>query len=262
MKAYGAEILGTFIMVFVGLATVADAVILGNQTSLASVASFWGVGLIAAILICGPISGAHFNPAITLAFAATTDFSWRKVVPYWVAQGIGSLLGAAGVYLCYRAPIAAFELSRGIERGSAESIRSAMGFGEFYPNPAALEQDPGLAQVGTGSAFLAELGGTAILAFVIFMVIRFKGGFRQLIPFIIGLTLAAIIYLFAPVSMAGFNPVRDFVPRLLSAFLGWGAVVFTVNGWGWFTVYILAPVIGAQVGAWLAYVVMRITSRA
>ena len=48
--------------------------------------------------------------------------------------------------------------------------------------------------------------------------------------------------------MAGFNPARDFAPRLFSAMAGWGTVVFTTNGSGWLTVYILAPIVGGQAG--------------
>jgi glycerol uptake facilitator protein len=57
-----------------------------------------------------------------------------------------------------------------------------------------------------------------------------------------------LISLLAPLTMAGFNPARDFAPRLFSALAGWGGVVFTANGSGWFSVYILGPIVGGQVG--------------
>jgi glycerol uptake facilitator protein len=68
----------------------------------------------------------------------------------------------------------------------------------------------------------------------------------------IGLTITMLISLFGPLTMAGFNPARDFAPRAFSAFAGWGSLVFSANGSGWFVVYIVAPIAGGQVGA-LAY---------
>ena len=243
-------------MVFVGLATVANAVIIEAYSGLWQVAMLWGMGLMVAITICGPLSGAHFNPAITLAFASTTDFSWRKVPSYFTAQALGALLGAAAVYGVHSDSIAAYELAHGIERGSAESIRTAMVFGEYFPNPAAAG-NVSLDQVSHSTAFLAEGIGTAILAFVIFTLIRTKDLPGWLIPLLIGVTLTFLISLFAPLSMAGFNPFRDLLPRTLSAGLGWGDVVFTHNGWGYLTGYVVAPIIGAQVGAFSALFLMR-----
>jgi glycerol uptake facilitator protein len=64
----------------------------------------------------------------------------------------------------------------------------------------------------------------------------------------IGLTITLLISLLAPLTMAGFNPARDFAPRVFSALAGWGSIAFTTNGNGWFTVYILGPISGGQVG--------------
>jgi len=237
MKAFWGEVVGTLIMVFVGLATVANAVIVGTYTELWQVAAQWGLGLIVAIGIFGPVSGAHFNPAISLAFAATTDFPWKKVPAYIVAQCLGAFLGALAVYLYFSGEIANFEQVTGITRGSEAGIRSAMVFGEYFPNPAALEGNSELTSVGVWEAFLAEAGGTSILAAVIFLIIRIKQLPSWSIPVIIGTTLSILIYNFAPTSMAGFNPARDFMPRLLSSFLGWGRSVFSHNGLGWLTVF-------------------------
>ncbi len=255
MKAFWGEVIGTFIMVFVGLATVVNAAIIGAYSGLWQVAMLWGMGLIAAITICGPISGAHFNPAITLAFASTTDFSWRKVPSYLLAQCLGALIGAALVYGVFSGVIQAYEASHGIVRGTEASIRTAMVFGEFYPNPAA--DNPDLENVGMVTAFLGEAVGTMILAFVIFCIIQLKELPGWMIPVLIGITLTVIISLFAPICMAGFNPARDFIPRALSYFLGWGDVVFTANGAGYLIVYILAPIVGAQIGAFGAKLLMK-----
>ena len=64
----------------------------------------------------------------------------------------------------------------------------------------------------------------------------------------IGLTVTLLISLLGPLTMACFNPARDLGPRLFSALAGWGSVPFNANGQGWWTVYIVAPIIGGQLG--------------
>ena len=251
MKDFLGELIGSFIMVFVGLATVVNAALIGSFSGLLQVAVLWGLGLVIAITISGPMSGAHLNPAITLAFARVTDFSWKKVPRYIIAQCLGSLIAAILVYILYSEAIYSYESLLDIERGSFESVRSAMVFGEYYPNPAMVEDSP-LSSISILSAFLAEAIGTGILAYVIFTIIKLQDLPKWLIPILIGVTLTILISLFAPLSMAGFNPARDFMPRLLSVFLGWGTVPFMANGIGWLVVYILAPIIGAQIGAAIA----------
>jgi len=103
--------------------------------------------------------------------------------------------------------------------------------------------------VTTTTAFLAESVGTAILAFVIFSLThpkndKVEGG---LVPPLIGLTVGGLISIFAPLTQAGFNPARDFGPRIVAWFAGWKTVAFK-NAW----LYIVAPIVGAVVGAGLA----------
>jgi glycerol uptake facilitator protein len=80
---------------------------------------------------------------------------------------------------------------------------------------------------------------------------------RELKPATIGLTVTLLISLLAPLTQAGLNPARDLAPRVWSALAGWGSVPFTANGSGWFTVYVLAPLLGGQVGAWFYRGVLR-----
>jgi glycerol uptake facilitator protein len=137
----------------------------------------------------------------------------------------------------------AYEAAHGIVRGAAGSEATAMIFGEFFPNPGgqpltAMHR----ALIGTGGAFFCEALGTAVLVLAVLGTTDEKnsGRPRGLAPAMIGLTQAA------------FNPARDLAPRIWSALAGWGTVPFTVNGWGWLTVYVLAPLVGGQVAA-LAY---------
>jgi len=244
------ETLGTFLLVLFGCGSVATAVAFGAQIGLFQVAIVWGFGLTLAITLTAPLSGAHLNPAITLAMAMNKRIGWSRVPGYILFQFIGAILAAGLIYLVFGGGIERFELVNGIERGQPGSEASAMIFGEFYPNPSGKPISETDSQLITGShAFLAELFGTALLALVIFGI---TDGRRKLpdhlIPFIIGITLTTLISLFAPVSMAGFNPARDLGPRLFSSLVGWGDLPFAVNGMGWLTVYIIAPILGALLG--------------
>lgn len=76
-------------------------------------------------------------------------------------------------------------------------------------------------------------------------------------PACIGLTVTLLISLIGPLTMACFNPARDLGPRLFSSLAGWGSVPFTANGTGWLTVYILAPLLGAQLGGAVYRLVLK-----
>lgn len=133
-------------------------------------------------------------------------------------------------------------------------------FGEYFPNPGGKPfTDEMRAQVSPRAAFLVEAIGTGILVLVILAVTDERNAARprELAPVTIGLTVTLLISLLAPLTQAGFNPARDLAPRLWSALAGWGSVPFTANGWGWLTVYVLAPVAGAQAGGLVYRVFFR-----
>jgi len=99
-------------------------------------------------------------------------------------------------------------------------------------------------------AFIAEAFGTAVLAFAIFALTHRCNGNEQkkvLVPPLIGACVGALIVLIAPLTQAGFNPARDFGPRIVAYLAGWGNIAF--KGW-W--VYVLAPIVGAPIGAFIA----------
>ena len=100
------------------------------------------------------------------------------------------------------------------------------------------------------AAFGAEVIGTAVLLLVIFCVTdeRNKARPQVLTAATIGLTVTLLISLLGPLTMACFNPARDFAPRVFSSVAGWGALPFAVNGYGWLTVYVLAPLLGGLLG--------------
>jgi glycerol uptake facilitator protein len=253
IRACMGEVVGTFILVLFGIGSVHVAVLTGALAGLWQVAMIWGVGLALAIYATGAASGAHLNPAITVAMAAFRGFPVRRVAPYVISQFVGAVAAAALLYAVYGGAIAGFESAQGLVRGAPGSELSAMMYGEYFPNPAMAKALPGiLGTVSLGGAMLAEGLGTALLAFFIFAVTdrrNIGGPGSALAPLAIGLAVAVIIGIIAPVTQAGLNPARDFGPRIVAYLAGWGPVAIPGPRGGFFTVYILAPVLGALVGA-------------
>lgn len=248
------EFVGTFLLVFFGCGCVAAATLLGAQVGVFQVAIVWGLGIALAIHLTDSLSCAHLNPAVTMALAAWGGFPWRRCPGYIAAQLLGAFAASVVLYIIYAGALTAFEAAHGIIRGAPGSEMSAMIFGEYFPNPGGRALQPSPSPIITQpEAFFAEVVGTAVLVFAILGVTDVRNRMRAevLAPLIIGLTITLLISLLGPLTMACFNPARDFGPRLFSAMAGWGWVPFSANGSGWFTVYILAPLVGGQVGGWL-----------
>jgi glycerol uptake facilitator protein len=247
-----AEFFGTFILVLFGCGVVHAAVLAKAQAGLFQVAIVWGIAVALAIHATGAISGAHINPAMTAAFAVFGGFPKRRVIPYWLSQLAGAFAAASVLYVCFGGLVAAAEAASGIPRGSAGSEVVAMCYGEYFPNPGLGVDAAAYAKVSELTAFVAELVGTALLAFVVFALTESRNSAAPggpLTPLMIGLTIAALISVIAPLTQACFNPARDFGPRLFSWLAGWGRIAIPGPRGGFFTVYILAPITGALLGA-------------
>ena len=245
------EFFGTFILVFFGCGSVATAVLTGAQVGIFQVAIVWGIGIATAIYLTGSLSGAHLNPAVTIGLAAWGEFGWRKVPRYIFAQFAGALFASAVLFAMYRGTLVAYEATHQIVRGAPGSEATAMIFGEFFPSPGGKPfTDESRLRVTHPAAFFIEFVGTAILMLVILCVSNPKNSSRPqvLAAATIGLTVTILISLLGPLTMAAFNPARDLAPRIFSSVAGWGVLPFTVNGIGWFTVYVLAPILGALAG--------------
>jgi glycerol uptake facilitator protein len=246
-----AEALGTFILTFFIIGVVHVSVLIGAGYSLWQVALVCGLGVSLAIYTTGPVSGAHLNPAITLTLAAFRGFSWQKVGPYLLAQVAGAFLAGAAMHGLFAGVITHFETAHHLIHGTPGSVLTAMCYGEYFPNPGMLATTPALAGLTLPVAMLAEGAGTAVLALVIFISTDERNHARpdsRLVSLIIGLTVALLIALFAPLTQAGFNPARDFGPRLFAYLAGWGSVAIPGPNGGWFAVYILGPILGALAG--------------
>ena len=245
------EFWGTFLLVFFGCGSVCAATTTGAQVGVFQFANVWGLGIATAIYLCGALSGAHLNPAVTVSMAVWAKFPWKRVVPYFAAQFAGAFVAAAVLYLIFGGALTTFERANGIVRGQAGSEASAMVFGDYFPNPGGHPLTPEARQrMSAPAAFGAEVVGTAVLLLVIFCVTdeRNKERPRILTAATIGLTVTMLISLLGPLTMACFNPARDLAPRLFSSLAGWGSVPFEANGSGWLTVYIFAPVVGGLLG--------------
>ncbi|MEK9752046.1 MAG: MIP/aquaporin family protein [Rhodospirillaceae bacterium] len=246
------EYFGTFVLVFFGVGSVQAAVATGAQAGLWQVAVVWAVGVSLGIYTSASLSGAHINPAITVMAAVYEKFPLSRVVPYWIAQVAGAATAAVVLYAMFAEAIIEFERAKGLLRGGPASELSAMMFGEYFPNPAIFGSAEDAWRVITPtSAFIAEMIGTAMLAFLVSTVTNARNTARPpsaMGAVIIGLGVAAIISVVAPLTQAGLNPARDFGPRLVAYFLGWGEIAIPGPRNGFFTVYILAPILGAVIG--------------
>lgn len=250
-KWFVGEFIGTFLLVFFGCGVVATAVTTGAQVGVFQVAIVWGLGIAVAIYLTASLSGAHLNPAVTIAMAVFRGFPKSRVIPYAVAQMLGAFAASAVLYLIFSAPLERFESKNEIVRGATGSEASAKVFGEYFPSPGVKGLDEEARKLMPhGSAFAAEVIGTAVLLLVIFGVTDDRNSSRPqiLTALTIGLTVTCIISLIGPLTMAGLNPARDFAPRVFSSLAGWGSIPFTANGIGWLTVYMIAPVLGGLLG--------------
>ncbi len=246
------EFFGTFVLVFFGVGSVQAAVATGAQAGLWQVAVVWAVGVSLGIYTSASLSGAHINPAITVMAAVYDKFPLKRIIPYWVAQVAGAAAATVVLYAMFSEAIIEFERAKGLLRGGPGSELSAMMFGEYFPNPAVYGSAEDAWRVITPtSAFIAELIGTAMLAFVVSTVTHERNTARPpsaMGAVIIGVGVAAIISVVAPLTQAALNPARDFGPRLVAYFLGWGEIAIPGPRNGFFTVYILAPICGAVIG--------------
>src|SRR3954471_8655578 len=142
VRALVAEVLGTFLLVFLGLGSVHAAVLTGAQSGVWQVAIVWGLGVMLAIFAVGSVSGAHLNPAITVAVVVWRRFSWQHAIGYILSQTVGAALAAAMLFVLWGPWRAERERAKGVMRGEPMSIITAMCYGGYFPNPGGLATGP------------------------------------------------------------------------------------------------------------------------
>ena len=235
-----AEFLGTFVLILFGAGVVAQYIVSKQANgSYLAINLAWGLGVVMGCYVSAGVSGAHLNPAVTLAAAVYRGFPWRKVVPYAAAQTAGAFVAAAVVYLVYREGLNAFD---GGVRQVAGPLATA-GIFATYPQPY-LTTFPG--------GFIDQVVGTAILVGVILGITdqRNAPAPAGLAPVVVGLLVVGIGMAFGVNCGYAINPARDFGPRVFTYLAGWGSEVFRAgNHWWW--VPIVGPLVGGLLGGWI-----------
>ena len=229
MKIFFAECIGTFLLILLGNGSVANVLLTkskGEGGGWIVITTAWGFAVALAIYICGWVSDAHINPAVTVAFALTQKISYSQVPIYLAGQFIGAFLGALLVYVTYY-PHYQIEKNK-------DKVRMT-----FCTQPAISRPL---------FNFLAEVIGTFVLLFAVCGIINEHSSLScGMAPYMLGIVVFAIgLSLGGPTGYA-INPARDLGPRLAHSFL----FSFRGSQWGYAWIPFLGPLVGGAIGALL-----------
>tara|TARA_R110002111_G_scaffold68080_5_gene110660 strand:- start:3791 stop:4519 length:729 start_codon:yes stop_codon:yes gene_type:complete len=235
MTPFIAEIIGTAILILLGGGVVANVVLnktIGNNSGWIVITTGWALAVYVAVVIAGPYSGAHINPAVTVALAIAGKFPWADVPMYVLAQMIGAMIGSSAVWVTYKSH---FE-----ETEDADSKKAV-----FCTAPAIRN---------TFSNFFSEMIGTFVLIFTIFY---FTNASITDTETMIGLgSLGALPVAFLVwsigLSLGGttgyaINPARDLGPRIMHAILP--IKNKAKSDWSYAWIPVLGPLVGGAIAA-------------
>lgn len=235
-----AEFLGTFVLIMFGVGVVAQVVLgKGEFGDALSINLGWGLAVTMGAYVAAGVSGAHLNPAVTVALALHRGFAWRKVAPYILAQMAGAFVASAVVYGTYHEAINDFD--GGTRQVAGES--GTAGIWATYPQ-SYLSNFPG--------GFVDQVVGTALLVGVIFALTDRNNNApnANLGPLLVGGLVLVIGMTYGVNSGYAINPARDLGPRLFTAIAGWGWQVFRANDYWWW-VPVAGPLVGGPLGGWI-----------
>ena len=237
MTPFISEIIGTAILILLGGGVVANVVLnktIGNNSGWIVITTGWALAVYVAVVIAGPYSGAHINPAVSLALAVAGKFPWEEVPLYILAQFLGAMLGAFLVWLMYKNH---FDVT---DDGNAKKA-------VFCTAPAIRH---------TASHFLSEALGTFVL---ILTILYFTDATITDTQTVVGLgSVGALPVAFLVwsigLSLGGttgyaINPARDLGPRIVHALVP--IKNKASNDWGYAWVPVLGPIVGAILAALL-----------
>ncbi len=220
------EVFGTFILILLGDGVVANVVTAPRLPAAGydwnTITLGWAFAVVIAVYVTAGVSGAHINPAVTIALAVKRGFPWGKVVPYIIAQMVGAFLGALGVYLCYQGAL------------------SAAGMPNVWCTAAG-------ANISLLTAFLCEVFGTAVLLWGVLA----SGDAKNLAPganlggLFVGFTVLAVGLCLGGPSGYAINPARDLGPRIFGLLVG---TTDLFSGLYWLVAPILGSIVGGVVG--------------
>jgi glycerol uptake facilitator protein len=242
------EFFGTMILILFGVGVVAS-VVAGGVGDHDSITWAWGFGVTLGVYTAARLSGAHLNPAVTIALAVFKRFSWAKVGPYCLAQTAGAFVAAIIVRFTYANYIDALDPDHTYK---SQFIFATSPFGP--PNL-------GDVQISLTTAWFDQIVGTAILVFVIFAVTNAVNNppLANLGPVVIGFLVVAIGMAWGANAGYAINPARDFGPRLATWVTGYGDAMRSVSGDHpyYFYIPIIAPIIGGVIGGGLFVLLER-----
>lgn len=236
-----AEIIGTMFLIYLGNAVVANVVLkgtFGNGGGWIVITTGWALAVFIGVVIAGPYSGAHLNPAVTISLAIAGKFAWAKVPGFILAQFAGAMLGAFLVWLQYKDHFAVTE-----EHG--------LKLAPFSTGPAIKK---------TSSNLISEILGTFALLFVIFFITNPEMG-PEKTPIGMG-SLGAIPVTFLVwvigLSLGGttgyaINPARDLGPRIIHSLVpipNKGS-----SNWGYAWIPVIGPIIGGSLAAFIFLII-------
>jgi len=237
MTPFLAEFIGTALLILLGNGVVANVVLTGtkgNGSGWMVITTAWALAVFVGVVVSAPYSGAHLNPAVTIALAISGKFEWAKVPIYMLAQMLGAMLGSFLVWVKYKDHFTATD-DKGLKLAA------------FSTGPAIRN---------TFSNLTSEIIGSFVLLFVIFYFTNAEIVDSKT-PVGLG-SLGAIPVMFLVwaigLSLGGttgyaINPVRDLGPRIMHSILpvsGKGS-----SDWSYSWIPVIGPMIGASLAAFL-----------
>jgi len=229
MSPYAAEFFGTMLLILLGNGAVAGVLLKdskGEQAGWVAIVLAWGLAVMIAIYAVGRISGAHLNPAVTLALVITGSFPVEQMVGYILAQVAGAFTGAVLVWIYY--------MPHWARTGNAELKRAA-----FCTSPAVRSVPANM---------FSEVVATTVLILAILLIgaNKFAEGLN---PVAVGALIAVIGFGLGGTTGFAINPARDLGPRIAHALLpiaGKGS-----SDWGYSWIPVVAPLLGSLLAAYL-----------
>lgn len=240
VKLMTGEFIGTFMMCFFGIGAVAVASLFGAMNGPFQVGMIWGITIAIAIYVTRHLSGAHFNPAVSLAMVVSGRMPLRELPAYLAGQFAGAFVAGLTLWGLFADSVAKWLVDNGATM-AVKSVASSI-WCEVFPNTS-------LGVVTTAVGAFAEGLGVFILVLVIFSLTETENTGRpssMLAPLFIGLTITIIIGTVGPLTNAGLNPARDLGPRLVGFMVGFSDLAFS---WDILLVYTVGPLIGGTLAA-------------
>jgi len=237
MSPFMAEFIGTTLLILLGDGVVANVLLKdtkGNNSGLIVITTAWGLAVFVGVVVAGPYSGAHLNPAVTIGLAIAGKFAWAKVLPYITAQMLGAFLGAFLVWLMY--------YDHFQRTNDAPSVLAVFCTGPAIRNYA--------------SNILSEIIGAFVLVFTVYYIVG-----AQITPTktpvglgSVGALPVAFLVWVIGLALGGttgyaINPARDLGPRIMHALLPIKSK--GTSDWQYAWIPVIGPLIGAAIAGLL-----------